>query len=272
MATNTRTKSANKSFEKIGHIYALEDPSRGIVKVGFSRNPVFRISTLRATHNAIGRAWISPVQWHAQSIEFKAHGSLAEFRSHGEWFNLDFDSVVAACESVLSVSPTEQEKEESLRQSDERAEGLVTCMKEFISNGQINNSSCGEGAQREKEQIDEFMFKSRLLAPILGAVGNGSVSLCRTDELAFGEWLQDSHTVALIQSANKDGSILRGCASGGEISLVNLEIVARAAAWASIAGSVMSDTDDDGEEIEGTEYRLDVDGKCLPLTPAALKR
>lgn len=156
------TKALNTSFKlwsRRGFIYALENPQDDTVKVGFSLKPQQRLSNLRASHGASGRVWVSPLQWDARTIELTAHRALADFWVYGEWFTLDFDSVVEECLKVLTPEPTEMELRVAKDLHGERVEALTSGLMDLVkpANGLHQSASdLHQSVQALTQSIEDF--------------------------------------------------------------------------------------------------------------------
>ena len=87
------------------HVYVLE-ADHGC-KIGRSIDPTKRLKSIEMQGGfAATRAWVSLPAKSAMTIEREAHAALADHRTHGEWFGIDFDSAVDAVCSVTPILPT----------------------------------------------------------------------------------------------------------------------------------------------------------------------
>lgn len=79
-----------------GYVYIAEFGPRH-VKIGKSRNPVRRMTTLSNQSGVkITRNWVSPACYNYGEIERELHEKFEKHRGIGEYFNLGFDSAVGS--------------------------------------------------------------------------------------------------------------------------------------------------------------------------------
>ena len=75
-------------------IYVIERPD-GLVKIGRSKEPTKRLRGISTQGGfEISRAWISLPGMFESKTEHLVHQDLANSRSVGEWFDVDFDAAV----------------------------------------------------------------------------------------------------------------------------------------------------------------------------------
>lgn len=259
------SREIRKNYSRRGYLYAIENLRTNLVKVGLSAKPENRLKTLKSEHRADGRTWISHCQWDVSTIESRAHRALHAFHSYGEWFAIDFDKAVELCESVLCDEPSEDEILKSKEMQEKQQIAVLECMKKIIMRDDLKKTLPPEPSLEDIKWNDDSRFRLHLSAPLYKSIDDGLINPTESDRIALCEWLIDGGTVLLIEEAGTENSIFRMDGVSGDIFLVNISIIARAVAWASIAGSVMLLKNDDGEEIDGTGYTVDVDGNMIPV-------
>lgn len=103
---------AHSFDEKRKFVYFLQDPSTGRVKIGHTRSPGARISTLASRHRGIDLASSVLIETDTRALEYVLHGvfkyahrPLAAYSDGGtEWFDAAvFDEAVAFARSVGEV-------------------------------------------------------------------------------------------------------------------------------------------------------------------------
>ncbi len=78
----------------LSHLYIVESKG-GLIKIGRSSCPKRRIAEIaKATGTAVVRQYLSPLCLNAQAIERHLHKHFAEYRQQGEWFKVQFKTVV----------------------------------------------------------------------------------------------------------------------------------------------------------------------------------
>lgn len=92
-----------------GYVYILESTDGSKVKIGMSANPEVRLKALRTGADADGRSWVSSRQARVRDSEGICHSLFSPNRSLGEWFNVSFDTAVAAVESTLTSSMSDED-------------------------------------------------------------------------------------------------------------------------------------------------------------------
>lgn len=84
-----------------GYIYIMRDTSHSYLKIGFSKDPKYRESTLQGekpTIELIGK------YKGTMSQEQTCHRILAKHRVRGEWFNITVDQAEATIKKVIGVA------------------------------------------------------------------------------------------------------------------------------------------------------------------------
>lgn len=103
---------AHSFGEKRKFVYFLQDPTTGRVKIGHTRSPGARISTLASRHPGIDLASSVLIETDTRALEYVLHGvfkyahrPLAAYADGGtEWFNAAvFDEAVAFAQSIGEI-------------------------------------------------------------------------------------------------------------------------------------------------------------------------
>lgn len=103
---------------KKGHLYVFKG-NHGLVKIGVSIDPELRKKTLECSGGiSIIDQWISPLCTNYIFVENDLHKIFDKYRSSGEWFNFNFESIVSQAEtfeyitkediSFLSIAPNDK--------------------------------------------------------------------------------------------------------------------------------------------------------------------
>ena len=91
LGVNSHDESVNKDGK--GRVYIIE--SDGCIKIGKTKNITQRINTLRnQSGRKFQRACYTDRCKNYSGIEAKMHKELEEYRTFGEWFNIDFDQAL----------------------------------------------------------------------------------------------------------------------------------------------------------------------------------
>ncbi len=96
----TYTYDAPHSLSNSGYIYIMKDTTHDYLKIGFSKDPKYRESTLQGekpTIQLLGK-WKGTI-----SQEQTCHRILAKFRVRGEWFNVDQQTAEQTIKSVIGI-------------------------------------------------------------------------------------------------------------------------------------------------------------------------
>ena len=82
------------------HVYVIEAPHG--CKIGVSVKPSDRLRTLETQGGfAASRFWVSVPTELALKVEKSSHAYLADHRTHGEWFSVDFETAVnTVCSAI----------------------------------------------------------------------------------------------------------------------------------------------------------------------------
>lgn len=84
------------AIERVGYVYAIENKSTGLVKIGASVKPKIRVKAICATHGIEDvKVFVSNQVKNHTTIEAKAHVRFADCREFGEWFNISFVDATA---------------------------------------------------------------------------------------------------------------------------------------------------------------------------------
>lgn len=97
----TYTYDAPHSLSNSGYIYIMKDEGTKYIKIGFSKDPKYRESTLQAerpTITLIGK-WKGTM-----SQEQTVHRILAKNRIRGEWFNCSIEQAEETIKKVIGVT------------------------------------------------------------------------------------------------------------------------------------------------------------------------
>ncbi len=133
-------------YEDIGYVYVLKDAERGLCKIGMSKNPLMRLSTIKTAAGCEKTtSFISRKTKDARGLERKTHAAFSAMRVAGEWFKADFTNIVNFVkDNVDSVSDEYEEKKK--KELDIRSEniknGLIqiaTSLSEYGKNEKIDD-------------------------------------------------------------------------------------------------------------------------------------
>src|SRR5690606_20901236 len=96
----TYTYDAPHSLSNSGYIYIMKDEGTKYIKIGFSKNPTYRESTLQAEKPTITlvNKWKGTM-----SQEQTVHRILAKHRIRGEWFNCNIEQAGETIKKVIGV-------------------------------------------------------------------------------------------------------------------------------------------------------------------------
>jgi hypothetical protein len=99
----TVNQNNEQSFPKcqngLGHVYIIK--SDDCVKIGISTDVAKRIRSIRTQSGRnIDRVFVSESCSNYYSVEAKLHRHFKDKRLHGEWFKVDFESVVHELKSL----------------------------------------------------------------------------------------------------------------------------------------------------------------------------
>lgn len=83
-----------------GYIYIMQDTTNEYLKIGFSKNPTYRESTLQAEKPTIQlvRKFKGTM-----SQEQQCHRMLAKYRIRGEWFSVDLNAAEQTIKKVIGL-------------------------------------------------------------------------------------------------------------------------------------------------------------------------
>ena len=111
------------------HVYVIEAPHG--CKIGVSKSPNTRLRALQTQGGfAASRVWVSFPCRFARKAESSAHAALAEQRTHGEWFDVDFDAAVETVETAICERADKLSENDSL---EDDAEDTPCCnMDDYI--------------------------------------------------------------------------------------------------------------------------------------------
>lgn len=77
------------------HIYVIRNKENGRVKIGITEDIKIRLSSLQNQCGCyLELLYLSPETIEAEQIEKELHQYFAEYRYLGEWFNVDYNSVL----------------------------------------------------------------------------------------------------------------------------------------------------------------------------------
>lgn len=97
----TYTYDAPHSLSNSGYIYIMSDATHSYLKIGYSKDPSYRESTLQGekpTIKLLGK-WKGTM-----SQEQTCHRILAKYRIRGEWFNVDFEQASKVIKQVTGIT------------------------------------------------------------------------------------------------------------------------------------------------------------------------
>ena len=100
-----------------GYVYIIENEN-GRVKIGKSTNPKVRVMSIKSQsgYNIIS-SHFSPPLYQYSELESYLHGIFKESRVIGEWFDINYETVVSYFESLdlsrWNIEPTKEEKEKT---------------------------------------------------------------------------------------------------------------------------------------------------------------
>lgn len=97
----TYTYDAPHSLSNSGYIYIMKDEGTKYIKIGFSKDPKYRESTLQAEKPTITLI----AKWKGtMSQEQTVHRILAKNRIRGEWFNCSIEQAEETIKKVIGVT------------------------------------------------------------------------------------------------------------------------------------------------------------------------
>lgn len=119
------------STARVGHVYVLHDQKRGIVKIGRSRTPSFRLASLRTISGLQdSEEFISPRVYDCVLLESEMHRIFEAHRIAGEWFRVDFLLVVnklnEICPPEVSNFEYRQAKNFDQKKGDKILKGILS--------------------------------------------------------------------------------------------------------------------------------------------------
>jgi hypothetical protein len=89
-----------RGAESRGWAYAVRDTATGHIKIGSSRDPLKRLSALRAgSASSVDFVWLAEG---GSALEMFLHERFAERRMHGEWFDFGHADAVKAIQEAAS--------------------------------------------------------------------------------------------------------------------------------------------------------------------------
>lgn len=119
-----------------GFIYVLYNPVSNLVKIGASKNPMSRtrnISSISGFPYEQARVWISPKIGNHYDMEHSLHRYFDNYRKNGEWFAVDFDTVVEYAKIVCT--PISKETLILMKETSEKeGKRFLEGMKQLMSN------------------------------------------------------------------------------------------------------------------------------------------
>ncbi len=95
------TYDAPHSGAESGYIYIMRDTTHKLLKIGFSKNPAYRESTLQGEKPTI--ELLAKFKG-TMSQEKTCHRILARHRIRGEWFDVTFETAEATIKKVIGVA------------------------------------------------------------------------------------------------------------------------------------------------------------------------
>lgn len=93
----------NINYEKSqGYIYILYNPESNLVKIGRTKNPYKRFTTLSNQNGSKFRYYISNQMFIDEIIEKIMHNKFSFKRKCGEWFSITFDEAMDELNKLLN--------------------------------------------------------------------------------------------------------------------------------------------------------------------------
>jgi DNA-binding transcriptional regulator YhcF (GntR family) len=96
----TYSYDAPHRMAKSGYIYIMKDSTHTYLKIGYSKDPKYRESTLQGEKPTI--SLVTKFKG-TMSQEQAVHRILAKYRVRGEWFNVDVDTAIAAIKRIIGI-------------------------------------------------------------------------------------------------------------------------------------------------------------------------
>ncbi len=124
-----------------GHVYIAQFAD-GLIKIGFSKAPEFRISQVRKTSGrALVESWVGSKLCDGMALEQQVLAALAEYRVQGEWFCCSMKRAVAQAELLqASHTPWSEAWEKDMKEAAQRREdGMI----EMLNSHRVSEISEG---------------------------------------------------------------------------------------------------------------------------------
>lgn len=86
----------------MGYVYALYNPKSNLVKIGKTKSPQHRFSTLTNQNGTSMHYYLSPAMFIESIVEKVMHNKFDRYREKGEWFRCDFNDVVNTLDELIN--------------------------------------------------------------------------------------------------------------------------------------------------------------------------
>jgi hypothetical protein len=134
------------------HIYIFENKMYPIIKIGMSDNPKSRIKTVQTNSGfPLEIAYQSEPILNPAIIEKLIHLELKEFRTKGEWFELDIQTAIIKIEEILKQSIAGKYKDLTLKYINNEEPCITAFEPTFTINGDYI----------ELIEIEDFIYESK---------------------------------------------------------------------------------------------------------------
>jgi hypothetical protein len=90
-----------KTNPDMGYVYVLYNPKSKLVKIGKTKSPKSRFSTLSNQNGSTFKYFITEQIYIESLVEKVMHNKFSNKRKKGEWFDIGFDDAVLELKSLL---------------------------------------------------------------------------------------------------------------------------------------------------------------------------
>ena len=103
-------------------VYVMQNKTTGQIKIGVSNNVEERKMSIQGASGCeIDVVYSSDPIKSAYAVEYFVHNSLSEYRTIGEWFNVDKSVAVEELKSAINNGVTNKEQKKEKKRKDKRA-------------------------------------------------------------------------------------------------------------------------------------------------------
>lgn len=135
-------------------IYIFQNEMYPIIKIGMSDNPKTRLKTLQTNSGfPLTLVYESEPILNPATIERLIHVELKEFRTRGEWFELDAGMAEEKIKDLLKQSIVGEYKDLTLKY----ANNEEPCIKTFETKFSLQNNGYGS----DLTEVEDFLYESK---------------------------------------------------------------------------------------------------------------